>query len=379
MIEVIATGKTVDAAKEEGYRQLGKSLDDYNVHYEILDMGKKRLFGSIPAKVRVYYEEEEEFSVKDLFRAEEKKTEKPAKEQPSPEKKTDEQKKNDRPKKQDKPVEQKKAEPKTVEKKPEPKAAEPVEPADAEVEAESVTAVPEVEIALDKLPEAAAAAFDYLKMIADGLGAARLEYKAFETENGVKFVIDGDDAAILIGRRGETMDALQYLCLLVSNRTGKDYCKISIDVANYRSKREKTLEELAKKIAAKVKKTHHSQTLEPMNPYERRIVHSTIQKIDGVKSESVGEDPNRRVVISLVGSRRYNDDRRSGGNRYNNSGRGGNRNPRGGYARSGGTKPSAERTEAAGSTASSEKPAEKPAENPAGNDSEKLLYQKIEF
>ena len=144
---------------------------------------------------------------------------------------------------------------------------------------------------------------DGLKAIAAGLGANNVNYRAVKIRDGVKFVIDGEDAAILIGRRGETMDSLQYLCLLVSNRAGDDYCKITLDVAGYRSKRERTLEDLAQKVARKVLKTRYSQTLEPMNPYERRIIHSEVQNIEGVSTNSIGSENNRRVVMFLDDSK----------------------------------------------------------------------------
>ena len=106
------------------------------------------------------------------------------------------------------------------------------------------------------------------------------------------------------------MDAIQYLCTLVCNRAGGDeMSKLSLDVAGYRAKREKTLIALAEREAAKVKKSRYNKTLEPMNPYERRIVHSAIQEIEGVKSESVGYEPNRRVVISLISGGKARDGR----------------------------------------------------------------------
>lgn len=106
-----------------------------------------------------------------------------------------------------------------------------------------------------------------------------------------------DDIGIIIGRRGETLDALQYLLGLVVNRTSEKFLRVILDVGNYREKREETLEKLAKKLAGKVAKSRKSITLEPMNPYERRIIHATLQNHKYVETYSVGDEPSRKVVI----------------------------------------------------------------------------------
>ena len=98
------------------------------------------------------------------------------------------------------------------------------------------------------------------------------------------------------------MDALQYLCTVASSREEGEYCRITLDIEGYRARREESLRELAAKVAAKVKKNRRSQTLEPMNPYERRIVHAAVQKIDGVDSHSIGTEPYRKVIITLEGA-----------------------------------------------------------------------------
>ncbi len=281
------TGKTVEEAVEAACAALQLPRDSVSV--EIMEMPQKKLFGSKPAQVKVTALEDE-FSVKSLLSGEEKTPEKPAPQQ--------------------------KKEP---QKQPAPQPARKPQPA-AET-APKPAAESEKEIALDAMPASAKEALAYLQQVAALMGAANLSYAAVETERGIKFIVDGDDASLLIGRRGETMDALQYLCTLVSNRSDGDYSKVSLDVANYRAKREKTLVSLAQREAAKVKKSRYNKTLEPMNPYERRIVHSAIQEIEGVKSESVGSEPNRRVVISLEsgGKTRERSDRggrgRTGGRR----------------------------------------------------------------
>ena len=293
MKEIIMTGKTTDEAVEKACAELGLARDEVTV--EILEMPQKKLFGSSPAKVRVS-SSEDEFDIKDLLAG-----------NPMPEKKREE------------------AKPQKAEKKAEHPPVPKAEPVSRPAQAEE--SVEEEEIPLEQLDKSAQKALEYLKGIAEGIGANKLEYRAAKTERGVRFILDGEDASIVIGRRGETMDAIQYLCTLISSRSDDDYCKITLDVANYRQKREKTLIALAEREAAKVKKSKYNQTLEPMNPYERRIVHSAVQNIEGVKSESIGVEPNRRVVISLISGGKQGYDRRGKGG--GKGGRGGDR--RGGY------------------------------------------------
>ncbi|MBP3855755.1 MAG: protein jag [Ruminiclostridium sp.] len=133
------------------------------------------------------------------------------------------------------------------------------------------------------------------------LGALGLEnYNINIEKNGDTVVLDivGDKLGVVIGRRGETLDALQYLTILASNKAENSYCRISVDCNGYRAKRKETLETLAVKTAHKVLKQGRRITLEPMNPYERRIIHSKVAEIEGVYSNSVGEEPFRKVVIS---------------------------------------------------------------------------------
>ncbi len=118
-----------------------------------------------------------------------------------------------------------------------------------------------------------------------------------ETEKVVSIVIDGEDTGDLIGKRGQTLDAIQYLCSIIVNKDEKDYYRVKVDTNNYRERRQKTLENLAKNIASKVKKTRKKVALEPMNPYERRVIHSYLQSDKYVTTKSEGEEPNRRVVI----------------------------------------------------------------------------------
>lgn len=120
-----------------------------------------------------------------------------------------------------------------------------------------------------------------------------------EDEESLLFKISGKDSGIIIGRRGETLDALQYLTSLVVNRTNDEYKRVTIDIENYRQRREETLVRLAGRLAQRVVRNRRSVTLEPMNPYERRIIHSALQSNSSVETFSVGDEPNRKVVISL--------------------------------------------------------------------------------
>lgn len=142
-----------------------------------------------------------------------------------------------------------------------------------------------------------AIATEYLQDILNAMGLAAISMEVVEKEDGAVITFNGDGMAALIGHHGETLDALQYLIALTCNRIDGDYYRITLDCGNYREKREVTLQGLATRIAGKVKKTGRSQLLEPMNPYERRIIHAIVSDIEGVYSKSKGEEPNRRVVI----------------------------------------------------------------------------------
>ena len=126
-----------------------------------------------------------------------------------------------------------------------------------------------------------------------------VDIEKYEDEDSVLFKISGKNSGIIIGRRGETLDALQYLTSLVVNKRSKRYMRVTIDIENYRKKREETLARLARRLADKVVKYRRNISLEPMNPYERRIIHSTLQNNEYVETYSMGEDPNRKVVITL--------------------------------------------------------------------------------
>lgn len=271
--EATATGATIDEALANAKAALGAAYDA-EVHTEILEMPKKKvlgLFGGAPAKARAWYDAPEP-------KAEKEPTAKQAK---APHAK--------------KPyAKEKKAEEKKVEKK--------AQAPEAAVQEETVPEVRE-KIALDSNPSLLAAS-QYLQEIVLKMGCEKAEIEAYKTaEDEIILELDcGEDYGMIIGRRGETLDSIQYLTRLAANRkkSESDYSRISINVGNYREKRKQTLADLARKHAAKVLKYGRNFTFEPMNPYERRIIHTTVQEIEGVTSHSVGSDGERRVVITLA-------------------------------------------------------------------------------
>ena len=320
-----ATGKTVDEARAKACALLGVQAEDLNVSYEVLEMPQKTGFLGLkltPAKVRVSVEEP------DAPKAPEAPA---AAEAPAPA-----------------PVEEKveaPAAPAAEEEAPaeEPKAEEaaPVAEAAPAEEAEEV----EVPINIEENSKVKAAV-EYLKEVITRMGVNDVTFSAVQKGEATIIRLDGEKLGALIGRRGETMESLSYLASLVANRLEGDYIKLGLDVAGYRDKRESDLTALAQRIGAKVRKTGRSFAMEPMNPYERRIIHSAIGKMEGVRSESKGEGRDRRVVIystapdaqtdNTYGERRpRGNGRRNGGNR--NGGYRGNRNGdrngsnRGGY------------------------------------------------
>lgn len=278
-----ATGKTVDEARTNACALLGVEKDDINVSYEVLEMPQKTGFLGLkltPAKVRVSVELPDEPVAAPAAPVEE----------PTPV------------------VEEKAApvaaEPVVEETAPEAPAAveEPVAPAEeaapAEEQAAPAAEGEEVEVPLNIEENAKVkAAVDYLKDVIEKMGVQDVKFSAVQKGEATIIRLDGEKMGALIGRRGETMESLSYLASLVANRLEGDYIKLGLDVAGYRDKRESDLTALAQRIGAKVRRTGRSFAMEPMNPYERRIIHSAIGKMEGVRSESKGEGRDRRVVI----------------------------------------------------------------------------------
>lgn len=304
MREVIKTAPSVDEAIALALAELGLSREE--VTCEVLQYPEKKFFGlkKIPAQVKVS-EIEEEFSVKDIF-AEKKEPVKQApkakKEQPKKENK----KETKQQPKQEKPA---KAE-KTVVKEEKPAQEKAVE-----------APVVEETVAADQLSEKARYAMEFLESVIGQFHKGNYTLTPVKTETGHVIKISGDDAGALIGRKGETMEALSYLTGLAANRSDDSFEKISVDVADYRQKREKDLEASAKKAAAKVLKTGRPFGFEPMNPYDRRIIHAVISGIEGVKSESKGEGSSRRVMVYSTNPRPRNNDRKGGKKPYNKNNR----------------------------------------------------------
>ena len=273
-----ATGKTVDEARANACAKLGVQADDINVSYEVLEMPQKTGFLGLkltPAKVRVTVEEADPVPAAPVV--EEKAAPAPVAEEPKAEEKT--------------PVEEAPAAP-AAEEVP---AAQPVEEAAAEAvpaEGEEV----EVPINIEENNKVKAAV-DYLREVIARMGVENVTFSAVQKGEATIIRLDGEKLGALIGRRGETMESLSYLASLVANRLEGDYIKLGLDVAGYRDKRESDLTALAQRIGNKVRKTGRSFAMEPMNPYERRIIHSAIGKMEGVRSESKGEGRDRRVVI----------------------------------------------------------------------------------
>ena len=327
-----ATGKTVDEARAKACALLGVQADDLNVSYEVLEMPQKTGFLGLkttPAKVCVSVEEPDA----------------PAAPAAAP-----------APAAEAAPVQETAPEVPAV---PVEEPAAPVEAPAAEVEQPAAEqAAPAAAAAADEETEVpivieenakVKAAVEYLQEVIAKMGVENVTFSAVQKGEATIIRLDGEHLGALIGRRGETMESLSYLASLVANRLEGDYIKLGLDVAGYRDKRESDLTALAQRIGAKVRKTGRSFAMEPMNPYERRIIHSAISKMEGVRSESKGEGRDRRVVIystapdaqteNTYGERRPRggrpgNGRRPGGNRNGNRGgyrgsrNGGNRGPR---------------------------------------------------
>ena len=306
-----AIGKTVDEARAKACALLGVQADDLNVSCEVLEMPQKTGFLGLkltPAKVCVSVEEPDAPAAPVV---EEKKAPVQEKAVPAPA-----------------------VEEPAAPAEPEAKAEEPAAPV-AEAAAEQPAAEEEETEEPINIEENAKvkAAVDYLREVIALMGVENVSFSAVQKGEATIIRLDGEKLGALIGRRGETMESLSYLASLVANRLEGDYIKLGLDVAGYRDKRESDLTALAQRIGAKVRKTGRSFAMEPMNPYERRIIHSAISKMEGVRSESKGEGRDRRVVIYSTApdaqtENTYGERRGRGGNR-NGRRPGGNRN--GGY------------------------------------------------
>ena len=276
--EITACGKDILEAKENARAALGAGeLDD--VQFEIIDGGTKGIFGlfSRPAKVRAFIE---------LPDHEERKN--------KPHKARNEQKKNE-----SAPHNQKK----NNNHQNHQKKAEATVPA---TEKPKTEVIPEAELKMERqfVQTGDDMSYDFVKTVLSDIGL-KSEAELYLCEDGTRRItIVGEDASVLIGHHGDTLDALQYLANLASARKNakgeRDKSRVTIDIEGYRKKREETLRALARRMAAKALRNKRSVMLEPMSAYERRIIHSEIQGIEGVSTNSIGSDNNRKIVIFLT-------------------------------------------------------------------------------
>ena len=272
---IITTGKTIDLAIEAALTQLGLSRDDVSV--QVLAQAKSGFLGlgASPAKVEVTYEAPD-MPKSALGAASRSKPKAKKVEAPKEEKKVEA------------PKEEKKPEPKVekpavkVEKKPEPKKAEP------KVYAPAAAGSVEEKIEI------------FVKGLLEHMGSNAVPHAVCAEEGTYNVDLVGEDLGFLIGRRGDTLDAIQHLCNYSINRGIEGHIRINVDAECYREKREDSLRRYAIKKAQQVLKAHRRTTLEPMNAYERHVIHATLQDTDRITTYSVGSEPNRRVVIEYV-------------------------------------------------------------------------------
>jgi len=279
---IVTTGKTIDLAIENALAQLGLTRDDVSV--QVLSQAKAGFlgFGAAPAKVQVTYEAPD-------LKPEAPKT---ALSSASRSTKPKAVKKPDAPKPEAKPeapkAEAPKAEPKKAEvKKAEPKR-EPKAPAQPKVYAPAAPGSVEEKIEV------------FLKGLLENMGSQAIPHAWKEDDNTYAVELTGEDLGYLIGRRGDTLDAIQHLCNYSINRNVEGHIRINVDAEQYRQKREESLRRYARKKAQQVLKAHRRTTLEPMNAYERHVIHATLQDDERITTYSIGSEPNRRVVIEFV-------------------------------------------------------------------------------
>lgn len=272
MSYIDVTGKTEEEAIRKGLEQLGMDRDDVSV--EILERAKNGFLGigSNPARVRLTYGPEE------APVAEPAPVVKPVVQKPAAEK-------------EQKPA--KPARPEKTERAPRPEKADKPQRTERPEKKE----IPAIDLPLCEDDNARRIVAFVSGLLAHMDSAAQV--KVYEVEKGrYKVILEGDKLGQLIGRRGETLDAIQQLTNYAVNTGSDKRIRIQMDAENYRAKREQSLESLANKVAAKVAKYRRSVTLEPMNAYERHVIHAALQDVKGVTTYSIGTEPNRRVVVS---------------------------------------------------------------------------------
>jgi len=328
MKEYEVSARTIEEAISQGLEHLGVSISDVTV--DVLEEGSKGLFGlfgSRPAKVRLTMKEEDDSEenvakalLADALNDEEAKpkkqepkapkAEKPEKAEKKAEPKAEKPEKQEaadeqQPEKSEKPAHKprKPREPKVPkEPKEQKEPKEPKAPKAPKAPKEPKEAAPQKEIVPAEQADretAAGRAQEFLQELTKLMGVNVSVAVATDEEGNVRVNMEGDTLGILIGRRGETLDALQYLTSLQVNKGQNAYTRVTLDTEGYRAKREEALVRLANRMANRAQKTGRKVSLEPMNPYERRILHSALQDHPAVTTHSEGEEPNRHVVITL--------------------------------------------------------------------------------
>lgn len=262
-------GRSVEEAIDAGLEELGVTIGDVNV--VVLEEGAKGLFGlfgSRLAKVRLELKHEENLAEGARRVFQDSLSETPDKKEKTAPKKKEPARRKESSKKQEK-----------------------------EATEEKSSAITPAEIKEPSSPEGKAQSF--LMDVTRLMGVEVEVHANLDEEGNVRIVFEGDSRGILIGRRGDTLDALQYLTSLYVNKGQEDYTRVTLDSEGYRARREEALIRLAHRMANRARKTGRRVALESMNPYERRIIHSALQKEEGVSTHSEGEDPNRHIVITL--------------------------------------------------------------------------------
>ena len=289
---LIATGKSIDLAIEAALQQLG--LDRDSVSVMVLQKEKSGFlgFGAQPAKVQVTYEvpdpvvapEKPKSALGSASRSNKSKVNNPA---PAPKKEESKaQPKKEEPKKPEQKKEQKKSEPKQS--RPERKSEAPKAPAAAKAY------TPAAEGSVEQKIEV------FVKGLLEHMDSQAVPHASKVDDNTYHVELVGEDLGYLIGRRGDTLDAIQHLCNYSVGRNVEGHIRINVDAEDYRAKREDSLRKYARKKAQQVLKARRRTTLEPMNAYERHVIHAALQEMENITTHSTGTEPNRRVVIEYV-------------------------------------------------------------------------------
>ena len=308
--KIVATGKTIDLALESALAQLGLTRDD--ISYEVLALPKTGFlgFGAQPAKVQVTYEVPDPVVV-----PEKPKSALGSASRSKPKAKPIVEKKPEAPKPAEAPKAEKKAEPaKTeapkvekpkVEKPKAPKAEKKAEKTEKKVEKKAEKKAEKKESAPKTYAPAAPGSVEekievFIAGLLEKMGSDAVPHAWKETDNTYKVELVGADLGYLIGRRGDTLDAIQHLANYTINRGVEGHIRINVDAESYREKREDSLRRYARKKAQQVLKARRRTTLEPMNAYERHVIHAALQDMENITTHSTGSEPNRRVVIEYV-------------------------------------------------------------------------------